>query len=100
MLAGQRMTVGVDVGGTKLVASAVDAEARTVGLERWPEPVREYEDVLGAIPELVTRIRASVDPRPSSAWAWPRPPSWTRTAAGSGRRPISSTGATGRSLPT
>lgn len=64
MLGGQPVTVGVDVGGTKLVASAVDAEGRTLELERWPVPVREYEDVLGAISELVTRIRASVDPCP------------------------------------
>jgi glucokinase len=64
---GQRVTVGVDVGGTKLVASAVDPEGRTLGLERWPEPVREYEDVLGAISELVGRIRASVDPSPVGA---------------------------------
>ena len=59
MLTGQRVTVGVDVGGTKLVASAVDADGRTLGLERWPEPVREYEGVLDAISALVRRIRAS-----------------------------------------
>lgn len=60
MIRGQRLTVGVDVGGTKLVASAVDAQGRPLGLERWPEPVRKYEEVLGAINELVGRIRASV----------------------------------------
>jgi glucokinase len=62
MLAGQRVAVGVDVGGTKLVASAVDAEGRTLGLERWPEPVREYDDVIDAISELVARIRSSITP--------------------------------------
>jgi glucokinase len=60
MIRGQRLTVGVDVGGTKLVASAVDAEGHALGLARWPEPVREYRDVLAAITELVGRVRASV----------------------------------------
>ena len=59
MIRGQHLTVGVDVGGTKLVAAAVDAQGRTLAPQRWPEPVRGYEDVLGAITELVDRIRAA-----------------------------------------
>jgi glucokinase len=81
MLAGERVTVGVDVGGTKLVASAVDAEGRAVRLERWPGRVREYEDVLGAIAELVRRIRASLE---SPSAPGPSPSAGTPTIVGVG----------------
>ena len=51
------VTVGIDVGGTKLCAAAVDARGRVLATERRPAPVGDYERALDAIAEVTSAIR-------------------------------------------
>jgi len=54
---GKRVTIGVDLGGTKLVAAVVDGDGRLSSLQRWPARVAPYDEALDAISELVARLR-------------------------------------------
>jgi glucokinase len=51
------VTVGIDVGGTKLCAAAVDARGHVIAYERRPAPVGDYEGALTAIAEATSAIR-------------------------------------------
>jgi len=50
------MRIGVDLGGTKIEATAVDAEGREHGRRRVPTPRDDYDGTLAAIAGLVTDI--------------------------------------------
>lgn len=51
------VTIGVDLGGTKLVAAVVHGEGRVSSLRRWPRRVAGYEEALDAIADLVASLR-------------------------------------------
>jgi glucokinase len=51
------VTIGVDVGGTKLCAAAVGRSGRVVALERRPAPRAGYEAALAAIAEACAAVR-------------------------------------------
>ncbi len=51
------VTIGIDVGGTKLCAAAVDATGRVIASERRPAPVQGYEAALAAIAEACAAVR-------------------------------------------
>jgi glucokinase len=51
------VTVGIDVGGTKLCAAAVDVRGLVIATERRPAPVGDYEGALAAIAEVTSAIR-------------------------------------------
>ncbi len=56
MVRGQ-VTIGVDLGGTKLIAALVDSDGHVSSLRRWPGPVPGYDEALDAIAELVEQLR-------------------------------------------
>jgi glucokinase len=51
------VTIGVDLGGTKLIAGVVDADGHVSSLRRWPGRVPHYDQALTAIAELVAQLR-------------------------------------------
>ena len=59
----REVTIGIDLGGTKLLAAVVDAEGHVSSLRRWPGRVSGYDQALDAIGELVRRLRADVEAR-------------------------------------
>jgi fructokinase len=50
------MRIGVDVGGTKIEAIAIDAEGRELARRRVPSPARSYRAVVDAVRELVAGL--------------------------------------------
>ena len=54
---GQGVTIGVDLGGTKLVAAVVDGAGRPSPPQRWPARVTHYAEALDAISDLVAGLR-------------------------------------------
>jgi glucokinase len=51
------VTIGVDVGGTKLCAAAVDRSGRVIAFARRPAPRQGYEAALDAIAEICAAVR-------------------------------------------
>jgi glucokinase len=51
------VTIGIDVGGTKLCAAAVDSAGRVIAFERRPAPLQGYEAALAAIAGACTAVR-------------------------------------------
>jgi glucokinase len=60
---GKRVTVGVDLGGTKLLGAVVDEAGAVSSLLRWPGRVRQYDRALAAIASLVGRLEGAADER-------------------------------------
>lgn len=56
------MLIGVDLGGTKIEAAALDAEGRMVFRERVSSPRDDYDAALRAIAELVGEAEARLGP--------------------------------------
>ena len=52
--------IGVDVGGTKIEAAALDARGSIVERERVPTPRDDYEELLAAIADLVRRLESRI----------------------------------------
>jgi glucokinase len=57
----KNVTIGVDLGGTKLMAAIVDREGHVSSLQRWPGRVRDYDQALTAIADLVTQLRREAE---------------------------------------
>jgi fructokinase len=57
-----RLRVGVDLGGTKIEAIALDAEGREQGRERVPTPRHDYDATLQAIADLVIGLEGRRGP--------------------------------------
>src|SRR4051794_40019108 len=55
------MTIGVDLGRTKLAAAIVDADGGVSSLRRWPGRVSGYDVVLGAISALAAELRQDAE---------------------------------------
>jgi len=56
--------IGVDLGGTKIEAAALDEHGRVVVRERVPTPAADgYDAILAAVRDLVARVEAEVGPR-------------------------------------
>lgn len=58
-----RVTIGVDLGGTKLLAAVVDSDGHVVSLRRWPRRVSGYDESLDAITERVACLRRAAEVR-------------------------------------
>ena len=59
----KHVTIGVDLGGTKLLAGIVDREGHVSSLQRWPARVSDYDQSLTAIADLVTQLRREIEQR-------------------------------------
>jgi fructokinase len=57
------MRIGVDIGGTKIEAGAVDAEGRIVHGRRILTPAGDYAGTIAALVQLVTEIEAELGRR-------------------------------------
>src|SRR4051794_29878032 len=57
----KNVTIGIDLGGTKLMAGLVDREGQVSSLQRWPARVRDYGQALTAIDDLVTQLRRQAE---------------------------------------
>ncbi|MDO1559920.1 ROK family protein [Brevundimonas sp. 2R-24] len=57
------MRMGIDLGGTKIEAAALDAEGRVVDRQRTPTP-GDYDSLLEAIGGLVRELEARTQPMP------------------------------------
>jgi fructokinase len=55
--------IGVDVGGTKIEAIAIDAEGRELARRRIPSPAHDYATVVEAVRVLVVRLEAELGVR-------------------------------------
>ncbi|MGZ5215400.1 MAG: ROK family protein [Caldimonas sp.] len=55
--------IGVDLGGTKIEALAIDAQGRELARQRIASPARDYEQTIEAIRGLVTGIEAGLGER-------------------------------------
>jgi glucokinase len=62
-MARKQVTIGVDLGGTKLAAAIVDGGGLVSSLQRWPGPVRDYDQALAAIANLVVQLRREAEHR-------------------------------------
>jgi glucokinase len=60
---GSDLVVGVDVGGTKIAAGAVDDNGTIVASVRWPTPAREPAEVADLIAAAVKELQAAVPSR-------------------------------------
>jgi len=52
--------IGIDVGGTKIEALAIDAQGRELARRRIPSPARDYERLLAAIGALVNEVEGAL----------------------------------------
>ena len=57
------MRIGVDVGGTKIEAAAIDRRGDIVVRHRIPTPAHDYAAAVEAIAGLVERVEAEIDQR-------------------------------------
>ena len=57
------MRIGIDLGGTKIEALAIDATGRELGRLRRPTPKDSYEHILTAVVSLVRDLEAQVGQR-------------------------------------
>src|SRR3954469_22908269 len=55
------MRIGVDVGGTKIEALAIDGEGRELALYRVDTPRGEYQGTIDAIVGLIGRLETETD---------------------------------------
>jgi glucokinase len=62
-VAGLDVSLGFDLGGTKLAAALVDAQGRIVAERKLPGRVRDYDDALGAIAALADELLGEADRR-------------------------------------
>ena len=53
--------IGVDLGGSKIEAIAIDSEGRELARRRIPTPQEGYEEILDAVGSLVSTIEAEAD---------------------------------------
>jgi glucokinase len=65
----RQVTIGVDLGGTKLLAAVVDADGRALSPRRWRGRVSSYQEALDAIAELVGDLRREAEDRGDSVIA-------------------------------
>ncbi|WP_131770753.1 ROK family protein, partial [Candidatus Protofrankia californiensis] len=61
------LVIGVDVGGTKIAAGAVDEDGAILASVRRPTPSQEPAAVADLINAVVGELRAAVAPRPVRA---------------------------------
>jgi fructokinase len=54
------MRIGVDLGGTKIEAAALDDSGRVVARYRLPTPAPDYRQIVGTIAELVERLESEL----------------------------------------
>ncbi|MEM7058317.1 MAG: ROK family protein [Pseudomonadota bacterium] len=54
------MRIGVDLGGTKIEAAALDSKANVISRQRIATPQTEYADTLDAIAGLVSTVEADI----------------------------------------
>src|ERR1700722_6330525 len=54
------MRIGVDLGGTKIEAAALDKDGRIVLRRRFPTPAGNYDAIVVAIRDLVTGIESTL----------------------------------------
>jgi fructokinase len=59
------MRIGIDLGGTKIAAIALDADGRELARHRRPTPRGDYDATLEAIAEIVRRLEADLGQRGS-----------------------------------
>lgn len=57
------VTIGVDLGGTKLLGAVVGADGRPSLLRRWPGRVSGYHEAVDAISDLVADLRRDAEAR-------------------------------------
>jgi len=50
------MRIGIDLGGTKIEAAAIDADGRMLSRRRRPTPAGDYQQILDAIADLVREL--------------------------------------------
>ncbi len=55
------VSIGVDIGGTKIAAGVVDAEGRILRTARRPSPRHDPAAVLAEVAEVVNELRSGVD---------------------------------------
>lgn len=65
------MRIGIDLGGTKIEAAALDGAGRLVLRRRMPTPPGDYEGTIAAIANLVSEVEAAVGARGSVGVAMP-----------------------------
>ncbi len=73
------LTIGVDVGGTKVAGGVVDDHGRIIEKLRRATPAASPERTAAVIADVVSRAARPSPGRARSGWA--RPDSWTRQAA-------------------
>lgn len=59
------MQIGVDLGGTKIEAAALDSDGAVIVRRRVPTPRRDYEATIGAITTLVQQLEQEIGRRGS-----------------------------------
>lgn len=59
------MQIGVDLGGTKIEAAALDSDGTVIVRRRVPTPRRDYKATIGAITELVQQLEQEIGRRGS-----------------------------------
>ncbi len=57
------MRIGVDLGGTKIEAAALERDGRVLARHRVPTPANDYAAILAAVRDLVTGIEAATGRR-------------------------------------
>ena len=62
---GARLRIGVDVGGTKIEAIALDAGGEVRARRRVPSPAQDYAQVVTAVRDLVLAVEAEIGARAS-----------------------------------
>jgi len=54
------MRIGVDLGGTKIEAIAIDSAGRELARRRVPSPARDYDEIVAAIAGLVAELEGAL----------------------------------------
>ena len=57
------MRIGIDLGGTKIEAIAIDPVGRELGRRRVPSPARDYDAIVEAIAGLVSGLEGELGAR-------------------------------------
>ena len=65
------MRIGVDIGGTKIEAAALDGAGRTVARRRLPTPAGEYRATIATVQRLVDDLEVELGSRCTVGIAMP-----------------------------
>ena len=80
------MRIGIDLGGTKIEAAAMDPAGSLSLARRMPTPAVDYDETISAIVQLTAGLEAEIDPGRGVPGMQPKLPEAVESPAGDRRK--------------